>query len=92
MEHKGLSVVSAMFRQGTLARDTKGRTMLAVMLSVLFGLVAFAALAQVWVSVGAGMRRGLMLQAELAPTGHVLKARSARRPGRPSWQHRIAAA
>ena len=77
---------------GALARNMKGRPMLAVVISLLFGLVAFAALAQVWLSVGAGMRRARMLQAQLTCTPGTVRAKSARRLDRPSWQPRLAAA
>jgi hypothetical protein len=40
--------------------------MLTVALSLLFGLVAFAALVQIWVSVGAGIRRRHVILAELS--------------------------
>ena len=66
--------------------------MLAVVISLLFGLVAFAALAQIWLSVGAGMRRARMLQAQLASAHGAVRAKSVRRLDRPSWQPRLAAA
>ena len=66
--------------------------MLAVVLSLLFGLVAFAALAQIGLAVGAGFRRGRLLLAELAAEERAVKAKSARPHGRPAWQPAFAAA
>ena len=56
--------------------------MLTVTLSLLFGLIAFAALAQIWFSVGAGVKRGRVILAELSRQKPV-RAKSARRRGLP---------
>ena len=48
--------------------------MLTVALSLLFGLIAFAALAQICVSVGAGIARGRQILAELS-AGERVRAR-----------------
>jgi hypothetical protein len=58
--------------------------MLTVALSLLFGLVAFAALAQVYISVGAGIARGRQIMAELS-AGKRLRERPLR-PARPAWR------
>lgn len=58
--------------------------MLTVALSLLFGLIAFAALAQIYVSVRAGMRRRRQILAELS-AGERLRARPLR-PARPEWR------
>ena len=60
------------------ANDEGVGNMLAFALSVLFGFVAFAAIAQIL--------------AELARTDRAVKARSAPRPGRPEWRPQLAAA
>lgn len=58
--------------------------MLTVALSLLFGLIAFAALAQIYVSVNAGLARGRRIMAELS-AGESVRARP-RRPARSAWQ------
>jgi len=58
--------------------------MLTVTLSVLFGLIAFAALAQIWFSIGAGVKRGRLILAELSRQQPV-RAKSVRRRGRRQW-------
>jgi len=58
--------------------------MLTVALSLLFGLVAFAALVQVSVSVGAGMVRGRQIMAELS-AGERLRGRTLP-PAHPAWR------
>ena len=58
--------------------------MLTVTLSLLFGLAAIAALAQIYVAVNAGMRRGRHIMAELSAIDCV-RARPLR-PARPAWQ------
>ena len=60
--------------------------MLAIALSLLFGFIAFAAIAQIHASVGYGARRGRLILAELA--------RNERRVTRPaaSPARRLAAA
>ena len=45
--------------------------MLAVTLSLLFGLAAVAALAQIYVAVNAGLRRGRQIMAELSAVDRV---------------------
>jgi hypothetical protein len=68
-------------------------SMLTIALSLLFGLVAFAALAQIYFSVSAGMKRGRLILAELSRQEHAaVRARSIRRRARPSWQRALAAA
>ena len=70
-----------MFHEGTPDRNTEGvGFMLAVAISLLFGLVAFAALAQIHASVSRGLRRGRLILAELSaatPTGEVRPERQA---------------
>jgi hypothetical protein len=56
--------------------------MLTVALSLLFGLIAFAALAQIYVSVSAGIGRGRRIMAELS-AGERVRARPLR-PARPA--------
>jgi hypothetical protein len=56
--------------------------MLTVALSLLFGLVAFTALAQICVSVSAGVRRWRLILAELS-AGERVRARTLR-PARPA--------
>jgi hypothetical protein len=58
--------------------------MLTVALSLLFGLIAFAALAQIYVSVNAGLARCRRIMAELA-AGERVRARPLQ-PARPAWQ------
>ena len=58
--------------------------MLTVALSLLFGLIAFAALAQIWFSVGAGVKRGRLIVAELSRQ-QTVRAKSVRRRARPEW-------
>jgi hypothetical protein len=63
--------------------------MLTVALSLLFGLVAFAALAQIYLSVSAGMRRGRQILAELAADEGVRPGQLGARPlrsVRPAWR------
>jgi len=55
--------------------------MLTVALSLLFGLMGFAALAQIYISVGAGMKHRRQVLAELA-AGKRFRARQLR-PARP---------
>ena len=67
--------------------------MLAIALSLLFGLVAFAALAQIWFSVGAGLKRGRAIRAELAPHGRApVRAKSVRPRAPREWPPVLAAA
>lgn len=64
--------------------------MLAIAISVLFGLIAFAALAQIHASVSQGFRHGQRLVGELArDERETLRARSAYRP---EWSRELAAA
>jgi hypothetical protein len=57
--------------------------MLTVALSLLFGFVAAAALAQIFLSVSAGLARGRLILAELSREERVsLRAKSVRRRGR----------
>ena len=58
--------------------------MLTVALSMLFGLVAFAAFAQIYVSVSAGLRRSRQIMAELSAVDR-LRGRTLR-PVRPEWR------
>ena len=58
--------------------------MLTVALSLLFGLAAFAALAQIYLSVNAGMRRGRQILAELSAADR-LRTRKLP-PARPAWR------
>ena len=58
--------------------------MLTVALSLLFGLIAFAALAQIWFAVGAGVKRGRLILAELSRQQPV-RAKPVRRRARPEW-------
>ena len=64
--------------------------MLTIALSLLFGVVAFAALAQIYGSVSAGMKHGRAILAELerAP----VRATSARQRARLEWLPKRAAA
>ena len=64
--------------------------MLTVALSLLFGLVAFAALVQIYFSVGAGLKRGRLIVAELSSAP--VRAKSVRRRARPEWRPAVAAA
>jgi len=70
--------------------------MLAVALSVLFGLIAFAALALVHGSIRVGIRRGRRIMAELSVCERQertpVKAKSARHLYQPAWQLQPAAA
>ena len=66
--------------------------MLTIALSLLFGLVAFAALAQIWVSLGAGLTRGRVILAELSREGRAVRAKSARPRARRELQPALAAA
>jgi hypothetical protein len=59
-------------------------SMLTVALSLLFGLVAFAALVQIYVSVAAGMQRGRQIMAELSAVDRVRSRRLP--PARPAWR------
>ena len=66
--------------------------MLAIALSLLFGLIAFAALAQVFVSVGAGLRHGRAVLTELSRQERVTaRAKSLRPRARPHWPELAAA-
>ena len=57
--------------------------MLAIVLSLLFGLVAFAALAEIRASVVKGMRRGRSIRAELGTAAaHANVSQAARRTPR----------
>ena len=71
-----------MFRRLALRNAEGVRTMLTVSLSLLFGLIAFATLAQIWFSVGTGVKRGRLILAELSRQQSV-RAQSARRHGLP---------
>jgi hypothetical protein len=62
-EHPFRYEVSTMFRS---YRTEKGSVMLTVALSLLFGLVAFAALAQIRIAVGAGLERWRSIGDELS--------------------------
>jgi hypothetical protein len=70
--------------------------MIAVALSLLFGVIAFAALAQVLHSIRHGMARGRLIVAELgridnAATQRVIRMKPIRRPLAASdWQARLA--
>ena len=64
--------------------------MLTVALSLLFGLVAFAAFVQICVSVSAGMKHGRAILAELA-TQKPVRARLLR-PDGPAWRPAFAPA
>jgi hypothetical protein len=56
-----------MFQWDDTRRNAKGfDSMLTIALSVLFGLVAFAALAQIYDAVGTGLKRGRLILAELS--------------------------
>ena len=63
--------------------------MLTVALSLLFGLIAFAALAQIYVSVNAGLACGRRIVAELS-AGERVRAGQFRarplRPAHPAWR------
>jgi len=60
-------------------------SMLTIALSLLFGLIAFAALAQVGTSVSTGMTRGRLILAELSRQERAAaRAKSARRRALPS--------
>jgi hypothetical protein len=66
-EHPYRYLVSALFREASPERNVEGVDfMLAVAISLLFGLVAFAALAQIRVSVSRGLRHGRLILAELS--------------------------
>ena len=54
--------------------------MLAVALSFVFGLIAFAALAQVWLSIRCGLRRGRGIMAELAAADRTARQRAVGAP------------
>lgn len=70
--------------------------MFAVALSLLFGIVAFAAIAEIASSVRRGARRGRLILADLAKLENAarrpVRVASASRPHRPAWQPRLAAA
>ena len=67
--------------------------MLTIALSLLFGLVAFAALAQIYASVSAGLKRGRAILVELSPQERaIVRAKSARRRARREWPPVLAAA
>ena len=67
--------------------------MLTIAISVLFGLIACAALVQIHASAGQGIRRGRLIMAELVrderETRATVRARSAYRQ---EWQRQPAAA
>ena len=84
-------VVSTMFRRASPAGNAEGvGNMLTIALSLLFGLVAFAALAQICFSIRTGLTRGRAIIAELE--GARVRAKSARRHARPQWPRGLAAA
>ena len=58
--------------------------MLTIVLSLLFGLIAFAALAQIWMSLGAGLKRGRLIIAELSRDERAARAKPARPLSRPA--------
>ena len=67
--------------------------MLTIALSLLFGLVAFAALAQIYASVSAGMKSGRAILAELSRQERAaVRAIAARPRARPEWPQALAAA
>jgi hypothetical protein len=66
--------------------------MLTIALSLLFGLVALAALAQIWVSVDTGLKRGRLILAELSRQERAVRAESARPRARPASRPALAAA
>ena len=60
--------------------------MLTIALSLLFGLIAFAALVQIHLSVSAGLRHGRAVLAELSRQERAMAtAKAARRKARPRW-------
>ena len=66
--------------------------MLTIALSLLFGLIAFAALAQVFVSVGAGLKHRRAIVAELSLHERAAaRAKSPRPRARPHWPELAAA-
>ena len=70
-----------MFQWDVTRRNAKGfDSMLTIALSVLFGLVAFAALAQIWISIGAGVKRGRLIAAELSREERAAARAKATRP------------
>ena len=74
-----------MFQRDDTRRDAeKGRSMLTIALSLLFGLVAFAALAQIWISVSAGLARGRLIVAELSRQDRAARAKPTRPVVRPA--------
>ena len=73
-----------MFRRSDRGMLEGVRIMLTIALSLLFGLIAFAALAQIWFSVGAGVKRGRLILAELSRQQPV-RAKSVRPRGRREW-------
>ena len=67
--------------------------MLAVAISVLFGVVAFAALTQIVRFVGTGLARSRAIMAELSDQERApVRAKSAPRPCPPAWRPVLAAA
>ena len=71
--------------------------MIAVTLSLLFGVIAFAAIAQVLASIRQGAARGRQIVAELARLDHaearrVVPVRPVRRRASPEWRPLLAAA
>ena len=74
-----------------VANDEGVGFMLTIVLSVLFGFIAFAALAQIHLAIGHGLRRGRLIVAELSRAERAVRAKSARRPGRRQWQRELAA-
>jgi hypothetical protein len=65
--------------------------MLTIVLSLLFGVIAFAALAQICVSVGTGVKHGRAILAELSRQERA-PVKSAPWPVRQQWQPALAAA
>ena len=66
--------------------------MLAIAISLLFGLVAFAALGQIRASLIEGAHRARLIAAQLLPERVVLSRPAARRLVRPALLTRLAAA
>jgi hypothetical protein len=71
--------------------------MIAVTLSLLFGVIAFAAFAQILYSIRHGVARARLITAELAridraATQRVIRIKPIRRRSAPGWQPRLAAA
>ena len=66
--------------------------MLAIVISLLFGLVALAALSQIRASLIEGAYRARLIAAQLSPERVVVSRPAARRPARPALPTRLAAA